>query len=109
MNDNPGLQAASGHLLAMITSVTPSLRLVEPLLNQLITVLETAEVSSFVIGQCGADGQSWKTKVHCMPVLSLVYYRNMSLLSETCKARSLDVVAKCLRDNNQEVREIASR
>jgi proteasome activator subunit 4 len=109
MNDNPALQASSGHLLAMITSVTPSLRLVEPLLNQLITVLETAEVSSFVIGRWGADEQSWKTKVHCMPVLSLVYYRNMSLLSETCKARSLDVVAKCLRDNNQEVREIASR
>jgi proteasome activator subunit 4 len=43
-----------------------------------------------------------------MPVLSLVYYRNMALLSESCKAKSLDVVAKCLRDTNQEVREIAS-
>ena len=26
-----------------------------------------------------------------MPVLSLVYFRNLALLSEPCKARSLDV------------------
>lgn len=26
-----------------------------------------------------------------MPVLSLVYYRNLSLLSESCKAKALDV------------------
>lgn len=43
-----------------------------------------------------------------MPILSLVYYRNLSLLSESCKAKALDIVAKCLRDPNSEVREIAS-
>jgi len=62
--------------------------------------------------------------MHSMPVLSLVYFRNLSLLSETCKAKCLDVcvsfvrtavtegktqvVAACLRDPNQEVREMAS-
>jgi hypothetical protein len=36
--------------------------------------------------------------MHCMPVLSLVYFRNLALLSEPCKARSLDVsVADVLR------------
>ena len=29
--------------------------------------------------------------MHCLPVLSLVYFRNLSLLSETCKANCLDV------------------
>lgn len=43
-----------------------------------------------------------------MPVLSLVYFRNLSLLSETCKAKCLDVAAASLRDANQEVREMAS-
>jgi proteasome activator subunit 4 len=46
--------------------------------------------------------------MHSMPVLSLVYFRNLSLLSETCKAKCLDVVAASLRDANQEVREMAS-
>ena len=46
--------------------------------------------------------------MHSMPVLSLVYFRNLALLSETCKAKCLDVVAACLRDPNQEVREMAS-
>jgi proteasome activator subunit 4 len=29
--------------------------------------------------------------MHSMPVLSLVYFRNLSLLSEPCKAKCLDV------------------
>ena len=29
--------------------------------------------------------------MNCMPVLSLVYFRNLSLLSESCKAKCLDV------------------
>lgn len=31
--------------------------------------------------------------MHSMPVLSLVYFRNLALLSETCKAKCLDVSA----------------
>ena len=54
------------------------------------------------------DSQSWRTKMHSMPVLSLVYFRNLALISETCKAKCLDVVSACLRDPNQEVREMAS-
>jgi proteasome activator subunit 4 len=50
MNDNPELQATSGRLLAMITSITPSLRLVEPLMNVLISILEDAEVSFSLAG-----------------------------------------------------------
>lgn len=46
--------------------------------------------------------------MHCMPVLSLTYFRNLSLLSETCKATCLDVISSCLKDTNQEVREMAS-
>lgn len=43
-----------------------------------------------------------------MPVLSLTYFRNMSLLSEPLKAKCLDVISACLKDENQEVREMAS-
>lgn len=46
--------------------------------------------------------------MHCLPVLSLTYFRNLSLLSEPLKAKCLDVVASCLKDHNQEVRETAS-
>ncbi|ORY33092.1 putative membrane protein [Naematelia encephala] len=94
LNDNPDLQRTCGRLLAMITSITPSLDLIGPLMDGLISILQ--------------NSQSWRTKMHCMPVLSLVYFRNLALISETCKAKCLDVVAACLRDSNQEVREMAS-
>lgn len=109
MNDNQDLQRISGRLLAMITSITPSLELIEPLMDALMNILKNAEVSPLLSGWFLLNAQSWKTKTNCMPVLSLVYYRNLSLISESCKARALDVVAHCLRDPNQEVREIASR
>ena len=108
MNDNQDLQRISGRLLAMVTSITPSLELIEPLMDALMSILQSAEVGSQYFNIVKLIVQSWRTKVHCMPVLSLVYYRNLSLLSESCKARALDVVALCLRDSNQEVREIAS-
>nr|XP_019009928.1 proteasome activator subunit 4 [Kwoniella pini CBS 10737]OCF48709.1 proteasome activator subunit 4 [Kwoniella pini CBS 10737] len=94
LNDNVDLQRLTGKLLAFIPSITPALDLIEPLMASLISILQ--------------DSTSWRTKIHSMPVLSLVYFRNLSLLSEPCKAKCLDVVSACLRDPNQEVREIAS-
>ncbi|WVR08974.1 hypothetical protein IAU60_006033 [Kwoniella sp. DSM 27419] len=94
LNDNTDLQKTAGLLLAVITSITPALELIEPLMDALISILQ--------------NSTSWRTKMHSMPVLSLVYFRNLSLLSEPCKARCLDVVSACLRDQNTEVREMAS-
>ncbi|KAK8843981.1 hypothetical protein IAR55_006774 [Kwoniella newhampshirensis] len=94
LNDNADLQRTSGRLLAVITSITPALDLIEPLMEALISILQ--------------NSTSWRTKMHSMPVLSLVYFRNLALLSETLKAKCLDVVSVCLRDPNQEVREMAS-
>lgn len=97
LNDNPDLQRTAGRLLAMITSITPSLELIEPLMQGLISILQDAPVSFtfFFRLLASAERQLWKTKTHCMPVLSLVYYRNLSLLSETCKAKALDVSDCC--------------
>nr|XP_019049698.1 proteasome activator subunit 4 [Kwoniella bestiolae CBS 10118]OCF28628.1 proteasome activator subunit 4 [Kwoniella bestiolae CBS 10118] len=94
LNDNADLQRTAGRLLAVITSITPALDLIEPLMESLISILQ--------------NSTSWRTKMHSMPVLSLIYFRNLSLLSEPCKAKCLDVVSACLRDPNQEVREMAS-
>ncbi|WVQ81077.1 hypothetical protein IAT38_003199 [Cryptococcus sp. DSM 104549] len=94
LNDNIELAKMAGKLLVMITSITPALDLIDPLISRLTDILQSSS--------------SWRTRIHVMPVLSLVYFRNLSLLSEPCKARCLDVVAACLRDENQEVREMAS-
>lgn len=94
MNDNIEMQSNAGRLLALITSITPAFSLIEPLMYQLISILQ--------------NSTSWRTKMHCMPVLSLTYFRNLSLLSEPCKAKCLDVISSCLKDQNQEVREMAS-
>jgi proteasome activator subunit 4 len=55
MNDNTDLQRTSGRLLAMITSITPSLDLIEPLMEGLISILQNASVSQLSetrIGLC---------------------------------------------------------
>lgn len=93
MNDNPTLQKWCAALLGVMPSVTPPLELLDPLMDALIHTLETSD--------------SWRTKMFAMPILSLVYFRNLALLSEKCKARCLDVVASCLKHSNQEVREMA--
>ncbi|KAL7421289.1 Proteasome activator BLM10 [Cryptotrichosporon argae] len=94
MNDNIELQSVTGRLLAWITSITPAVQLVEPLIGTLVDILQ--------------HSTSWRTKMHCMPVLSLCYFRSLSLISEPCKAKCLDIISGCLRDSNQEVREMAS-
>ncbi|EIW66071.1 hypothetical protein TREMEDRAFT_35609 [Tremella mesenterica DSM 1558] len=96
LNDNPDLQRCATRLLGMITSITPSLDLIEPLMASLIDIMQTSTVSS------------WRTRINAMPILSLFYFRNLSLLSETCKAKCLEVASMCLRDTTQEVREMAS-
>lgn len=45
MNDNIEMQGIAGRLLAWITSITPSYELVEPLMRQLISILEHSTVS----------------------------------------------------------------
>jgi len=44
LNDNLDLQRVSGRLLAMITSITPSLDLIEPLMSALISILQDSKV-----------------------------------------------------------------
>lgn len=48
MNDNQDLQRISGRLLAMVTSITPSLELIEHLMDALMSILKTAEVGSIL-------------------------------------------------------------
>jgi hypothetical protein len=45
LNDNPDLQRIAGRMLAMITSITPSLELIEPLMEALLSILQNAAVS----------------------------------------------------------------
>lgn len=45
LNDNADLQRTAGRLLAMVTSVTPALDLIEPLMTTLIDVLQNSTVS----------------------------------------------------------------
>lgn len=44
LNDNPDLQKTCGRLLAMITSITPSMDLIEPLMNTLTSIIKDSPV-----------------------------------------------------------------
>lgn len=47
LNDNIDLQRNCGRLLAMITSITPALDLIDPLMSALINILQESSVSLF--------------------------------------------------------------
>ncbi|BEI84863.1 hypothetical protein CcaverHIS002_0502640 [Cutaneotrichosporon cavernicola] len=105
MNDNNEMQAIAGRLLAWTTSITPAFQLVEPLIMQLISILQHSTVSlrltmltSVLAHQ---DALHAGAESHILP-------QPLSLLSEPCKAKCLDVISTCLKDPNQEVREMAS-
>lgn len=51
LNDNLDLQRVAGRLLAMITSITPSLDLIDPLMSALISILQDSKVSSDELGR----------------------------------------------------------
>lgn len=52
MNDNNEMQAIAGRLLAWITSITPAFQLVEPLMMQLISILQNSTVSCVECHYC---------------------------------------------------------
>lgn len=45
LNDNLDLQRVAGRLLAMITGITPSLDLIDPLMSALVSILKDSAVS----------------------------------------------------------------
>lgn len=45
LNDNPDLQRLAGRMLALITSITPALEMIEPVMDALISILENSSVS----------------------------------------------------------------
>lgn len=47
LNDNIDLQRNCGRLLAMITSITPALDLIDPLMSALMNILQESSVSLF--------------------------------------------------------------
>lgn len=49
MNDNIELQSTAGRLLAWVPAITPPFPLVEPLIQQLITILQDSTVSPLLI------------------------------------------------------------
>lgn len=58
LNDNPDLQRTAMRLLTMVTAITPSFDLLEPLMDSLISILQNAEVgicASFSVLPSEAD------------------------------------------------------
>lgn len=89
------IQSLSSSALLFTTSINPPVDIVEPLLHSTLTILR--------------ESPQWKIRLHALPVLSIIYYRELPLVDEELAALIMDVLAKCLHDENQEVRETASR
>ncbi|KAG8924341.1 hypothetical protein FRC02_010498 [Tulasnella sp. 418] len=95
LNDSSDIQLYSGAVLYILSAVTPPQEFVEPVMDQFIDAVKSSP--------------SWRIRLSVLPVLQVFYFRNLLNLPDSCAKRIMDVLLKCLRDENVEVRDTASK
>ncbi|PVF98837.1 hypothetical protein CPB86DRAFT_757643 [Serendipita vermifera] len=94
LNDNHELAQRAGFLLTRTCGVIPPKELITPFLNTIFQVIE--------------ETPSWRIRLKALPLLQVFYFRQMQLLSDVRVVQILEVVCKCLDDENISVRETAA-
>lgn len=95
VNDNEELARRANVLLVRMCGVTPPRSLISPLLNAIFVAIQKSP--------------SWKVRLKALPILQVIYFRQLPLISEARVLEILDILCKCLDDEVVEVREMAGR
>lgn len=94
MVDGGDLHKQAALLLVFLTATNPPVDVVEPLMRSILDIVTTSKV--------------WKTRLHALPIVSIIYYRSLPLISEELASTMMHTLSLCLQDENQEVRETAA-
>lgn len=94
MVDGGELYKQAALLLVLMTATNPPVDMVDPLMRVILDIVTTSKV--------------WKMRLHSLPIVSIIYYRSLPLISEELASTLMSTLSLCLQDENQEVREAAA-
>ncbi|KAI5124439.1 hypothetical protein M0805_008323 [Coniferiporia weirii] len=94
VNDNDDLSRRASNLLVRMCGVVPPRPLVNPLIDAVFDTIRTSP--------------SWRVRLKALPLLQIFYFRQLPLISEAKVLEILEVICRCLDDENVEVREMAA-
>ena len=112
LNDNPELQKYSSAVLEVMSGVYLPATYAEAVLEKLVEAIQFSKVCEAVLScRRGITEpiQSWRIRLHTLPVLVMFFYRNLLMISPTGVSKVMDVLLECLGDENVEVREMSSK
>ena len=112
LNDNPELQKYSAAVSQVMSGVYVPATFAEEALEKLVEAIQFSKVREAVFA-CSYDMmkllQSWRIRLHTLPVLVMFFYRNLLMISPGGVSKVMDVLLECLGDENVEVREMSSK
>jgi proteasome activator subunit 4 len=98
MVDSKDLHQMAAFVLVFVTAITPPIEFVKPLVESLLKTLRESPVSLYIFNDWRHSTlnsiryyQSWKVRLHALPILSIVYYRELPLVDEEMAAKIMDV------------------
>ncbi|KAL5535214.1 BLM3_1 [Sanghuangporus sanghuang] len=94
VNDNDDLSRRANNLLVRMCGVVPPRQLIDPLIDTIFDAIKTS--------------QSWRVRLKALPLLQIFYFRQLVLIPEAKVLEMLEVICRCLDDENIEVREMAA-
>lgn len=92
VHDNEELVRHANVLLVRMCGVVPPRSMIGPLLSAIFSAIQTSP--------------SWKVRLKALPILQVLYFRQLPLISESEVNDILDVLCQCLDDEVVEVREM---
>ncbi|KAH8835430.1 hypothetical protein DL96DRAFT_1675460 [Flagelloscypha sp. PMI_526] len=94
LNDSQDLQTFSMGVLHVLSAVTPPQEIIETVIENFVNAIQSST--------------SWRTRRHALPALVIFFYRNLTVVPPESIHKIMTVLKACLRDENVEVREMAS-
>lgn len=92
VHDNEELVRHANVLLVRMCGVAPPRSMIGPLLSAIFSAIQTSP--------------SWKVRLKALPILQVLYFRQLPLISESEVSDILDVLCQSLDDEVVEVREM---
>ncbi|KAG1755021.1 uncharacterized protein EDB91DRAFT_1096855 [Suillus paluster] len=92
VHDNEELARRANVLLVRMCGVVPPQSMIGPLLSTIFSAIQKSP--------------SWKVRLKALPILQVLYFRQLPLISESEVNGILDILCQCLDDEVVEVREM---
>ncbi|KAH8120571.1 ARM repeat-containing protein [Phellopilus nigrolimitatus] len=94
VSDNDDLSRRASNLLVRMCGVVPPRPLINPIIESIFVAIKSSP--------------SWRVRLKALPLLQIFYFRQVPLIKEAKVLEILEIICRCLDDENVEVREMAA-